>query len=213
MSAKTSAGLHAGRDGAPAIARGARRLSPLETAAAMAVILGSLIATAMMTGMLPVVAQPAAANLPIATQAGSGIAPALPPVAVAPVPTADGADDVAGKRATPVRQDGHLSGDVAGATATGAAGAGSGALAAVPDAPAAPRPLAGNAPAPASSPAITQATAAAHARHRPASERTARQSHHGINLPPRGKTREEVIAELLRAKRDGSYTSAMEAYR
>ena len=187
-----------------------RRLSPLETAAAVAIILSCLVATAMMTGLLPQVPHRAASTPAVARVAGTT-------QSVLPAVTATMAPGVE-----------------ASASAIDAAGAGRAAVAGrLPTEPGIAMPTTLAAPIPATvpvppNPATTgtivpvrprtaaatsiNPTAAIPASRRQRVQRAYRQP----DLPAsqsRGKTREEVMAELLRAKRDGSYSRAMEAYR
>lgn len=190
-----------------------RRLSPLETAAAVAIILSCLVATAMMTGLLPQAPHPAASVRAVTHVAGTTQA-ALPAVTAITAPGAE-----------------------ISASAIDAAGAGRAAEGRLPTEPnitmpttlAAPMPMPVTVPVPvppnltsnrtaapvrpgAAAAASNNATAAIPASRRQRVQPAYRHS----DLPARqsrGKTREEVVAELLRAKRDGSYSKAMEAYR
>lgn len=208
-----------------------RRLTPLETAAAVAVILSCLIATAVMTGMLPVAMHRPVAAAPVTTRAAGEAAPVPAAVAslpvLAPQPNPNAAAGIAGTTAAPARRDARLATDGAGVIARDTAGSTEAVPAAMPAAPStgpAASPVAtppatavaataetsasGIAPNPARNPA-TGRTAPVRHRHPPVAHHRERSG----SVPSHGKTREEVIAELLRAKRDGSYSSAMEAYR
>lgn len=207
MNAKADTGPH----GATPVTThaGTRRLSPLETATAVAIILSCLTATAMMTGVMPKASQPVSTTVPVVARVGGDALPA--PAAVVAMPARDANSPVGTNtaRAASPLQAGGSSADQANVTAAGAAGEIERPPAATPGAPPAVSTLA-TSPATAIHPvANTLATAS------PARPRRVRASHggHAGGTSSRVKTREEVVAELLKAKRDGSYSSAMEAYR
>ena len=192
----------------PAHPAARRRLSPLEAAAAVAVIVSCLLATALMTGVLPENFQRSGASaavttrpqveparplaLPAAQDAGQPVrafAGLPPPLPTSPTPST---------RLTPATQAAEATSPAISAAAVSTATA------------LTPGPITKR-PAVDGSTASAPAAAAPHARHRRLT-RTYR-AQHPAGVPAQAKTRDEVMAELLRAKRDGSYSSAMEAYR
>ncbi|MBC7513887.1 MAG: hypothetical protein H7234_05555 [Herminiimonas sp.] len=193
----------------PVTARiGTRRLSPLETAAAMAIILSCLVATAMMTGMLPRASQQPLTTV-LAKPVDDTAAPAPSTVAQMTARDANTSPGASPARAAPVPQTGKFSAQEANAAAASVADAIERPLASMPAAPAVVS-------APAASPvAAMHPVAKASAMATPVRPHRVRASHssHAAGRPPRVRTREEVVAELLRSKHDGSYSSAMEAYR
>ena len=186
-----------------------RRLSPLETAAAVAIILSCMVAIAMMTGMLPQASHPTA-SVPAAVRAAVTTPSVMPAVGAITAPdarTSTSAIEPAAVGRAAVAVTGPLPAEPDVAT---------------PELPVAAMP----APMPAvQNPAANRAMTFANSRAAPTTAMTAIPSsqrrrlhtaHRHPNPPalqPRGKSREEVVTELLRAKRDGSYSSAMEAYR
>ncbi len=168
-----------------------RRLSPLETAAALAVTLSCLVATALMTGVLPVAGQAGGGSATTAAQAGSAslqrLEAAAGPHVGPPSGTSAPADPPAAASITQTARN---------------------ALPTNIPLPAAPVPA--GIPT-ANTVASAPATATPHTRPRHALPTHQRQQAAAVSS--RGKTRNEVIAELLQAKRDGSYSSVMETYR
>ena len=172
------------------------RLSPLQTAAATAVIFTSLAGLAAMTGVLSIhrgdqPALPYQISAPTFGSTGvpepqSATAPALAPFDVITEVNPPGAAM-------------HTAVDAIGTTST----AGSASAMVDPGKPVEPR-SATAAPAHPDA-AAAPATSRRHTRHAV--------PHQKQHRPHQGKTREQVVEELMQAKRDGSYRASQENYR
>lgn len=203
MKAEAGHSAAAGSTIAAPVARG--RMGPLQCAALTAVIVSCIAALALMTGVLPV------SNTPTAREsaAPSRPVPAAPaiisPPVVVPIPADGGAPAhrVPGSDAGLVAQEPPVATPVASAPAP---------------------QVAGEQPAAAAVAAVTAAAASLQPNQTPVARAPEGPRVHGrrhrVRLAQRkqrthaaGKTRAEVIAELMRAKRDGSYSANSEAYR
>ncbi|MES2831725.1 MAG: hypothetical protein V4695_07015 [Pseudomonadota bacterium] len=185
---------------APLAAR--RRLNPLEAGAATAVIVSCLVALAMMTGVLPA---PSYLRVPgtvdRSADAGQIQQLAIPQTALLPMPT-----PVQPRTVTPILTPALTPLATIGLTEEIVP------LAALPVLP-----------APLSTPLLVQDDNAEQAVDQVPPRRTKARKNRQYkndkaqrNALARGtstKTRQEVIAELMRAKRDGSYRAASEIYR
>ena len=209
MKAEAGHSAAAGSTIAAPVVRG--RIGPLQCAALTAVIVSCIAALALMTGVLPV------SNTPTAREsaAPSRPVPAAPAIISPPVVVPVPADGGAPAHRVPRSDAGLLAQEPPVATP----------VASMP----APH-VAGEQPAAAAVATVaTVATvAAAAASMQPNQTPVARAPEgprvhgrrHRVRLAQRkqrthaaGKTRAEVIAELMRAKRDGSYSANSEAYR
>lgn len=205
MTERRAAGLHP----TPAFAIPAmrRRLSPLVTAAAVAIILSCLTATALMTGMLPALTHKVEVTRPPVSRTGREILPVLPLSAASAGPDASARAGLAGQPGAVQQPDSRLEA--------------ADAIAMVPRSVTVPTATTSAAlkmgGTPSDTPSTVAGSAMPHSRHsrhsRPIRPPAANQRQHRAGGPTQSKTREEVMAELLRAKRDGSYSSAMETYR
>lgn len=194
MKAEAGHSAAAGSTIAAPVARG--RMGPLQCAALTAVIVSCIAALALMTGVLPV------SNTPTAREsaAPSRPVPAAPaiisPPVVVPIPADGGAPAhrVPGSDAGLVAQEPPVATPVASAPAPQVAG----------EQPAAAASLQPNQTPVARAPEGPRVHGR---RHRVRLAQRKQRTHAA------GKTRAEVIAELMRAKRDGSYSANSEAYR
>jgi len=149
-----------------------RRLTSLEAGAATGVIVASLVALAMMTGVVPK-PQPAISPTPVVMQPSlpkEEIIPdsQLPPLPVAPMLIIANAIEPT-PTALPVKPDGQ---------------------------------------------SLDESVSAPRATLRKSRKASSKKSRHAlVARSGHRKTREQVMAELARAKRDGSYQAALDTYR
>lgn len=192
---------------------GYRRIGPLEAATATAVIITCLVATAVMTGVLPMPAswstrQQSASAAPVASPASAMSAGAAPSTGAPAGPAPLQADLARARFGLPP-------GPAAPSLAGGPMAA-EGATTTLPtaEAPArTPSPITmvdgAQGPSNASSQTPTERPSRPLRHHR----RTNPHHQRAGNEVLHGKTRAQVIEELMQAKRDGSYSAAAELYR